>query len=78
MSRKHIELGIQILHIYLDVRNRLCSVYQYRHIVLVSGPGVCSSDYSLFLFKHLPRPMYPLDADASLADSESWCTASVA
>ena len=36
MSRKHIELGIQILHIYLDVRNRLCSVYQYRYIVLVS------------------------------------------
>jgi enoyl-CoA hydratase/carnithine racemase len=49
-----------------------------RHIVLVSGPGVCSSDYSLFPFKHLPRPMYPLDADASLADSESWCTASIA
>ena len=49
-----------------------------RHIVLVSGPGVCSSDYSLFPFKHLPRPMYPLDADASLSDSESWCTASIA
>ena len=32
-----------------------------RHIVLVAGPGVCSSDYSLFPFKHLARPIYPLD-----------------
>ncbi|WP_417283017.1 M81 family metallopeptidase [Comamonas sp.] len=43
-----------------------------RHIVLISGPGVCSSDYGLFPFKHLSRPMYPLDADASLAQAESW------
>lgn len=43
-----------------------------KHIVLVSGPGVCSSDYSLFPFNHLPRPMYPLDAEATLADAESW------
>ena len=43
-----------------------------KHIVLVSGPGVCSSDYSLFPFQHLPRPMYPLDADATLAQAESW------
>lgn len=43
-----------------------------RHIVLISGPGVCSSDYGLFPFKHLRRPMYPLDADASLAQAESW------
>lgn len=43
-----------------------------KHIVLVSGPGVCSSEYRLFPFQHLPRPMYPLDADASLLDAESW------
>ena len=43
-----------------------------RHIVLVSGPGVCSSDYSLFPFRQLPRPMYPLDADAGLEQAESW------
>lgn len=32
-----------------------------RHIVMVPGPGVCSSDYSLFPFKNIPRPIYPLD-----------------
>ena len=42
-----------------------------RHVVLVSGPGVCSSDYGLFPFKQLNRPMYPLDADATMADGES-------
>lgn len=31
------------------------------HIVLVAGPGVCSSDYDLFPFKNLRRPIYPLD-----------------
>ena len=30
-------------------------------ILLVAGPGVCSSDYSVFPFKHLKRPIYPLD-----------------
>jgi len=37
-----------------------------RHIVLVSGPGVTSSDYRLFPFKRLPRPIYPLDRDMLL------------
>lgn len=32
-----------------------------RHIVLLSGPGVTSSDYSLFRFARVPRPLYPLD-----------------
>ncbi|WP_108482231.1 M81 family metallopeptidase [Oceaniglobus ichthyenteri] len=35
-----------------------------RHIVLVAGPGVCSSDYSAFPFQKLTRPIYPLDQDA--------------
>ncbi|MNZ77757.1 hypothetical protein D3C78_963120 [compost metagenome] len=43
-----------------------------RHIVLISGPGVCSSDYGLFPFKNLSRPIYPLDEDASLAHAQSW------
>lgn len=43
-----------------------------RHVVLVSGPGVCSSDYDLFPFKHLSRPMYPLDADATPAHADGW------
>jgi microcystin degradation protein MlrC len=42
-----------------------------RHVVLVAGPGVCSSDYSLFPFKHLARPIYPLDAHTLPSDSES-------
>ncbi|NSX13190.1 M81 family metallopeptidase [Cupriavidus taiwanensis] len=33
-------------------------------IVLVAGPGVCSSDYSQFPFRNLRRPIYPLDAHA--------------
>jgi len=32
-----------------------------RHIVLLSGPGVTSSDYSLFRFERVTRPIYPLD-----------------
>lgn len=34
-----------------------------REIVMVAGPGVCSSDYSLFPFRNLRRPIYPLDED---------------
>ncbi len=36
-----------------------------KHVVLVAGPGVCSSDYEAFGFKNLRRPIYPLDLDAS-------------
>ena len=36
-----------------------------KHIVLVAGPGVCSSDYSLFPFQKLRRPIYPLDPEAT-------------
>ncbi|MGH8320025.1 MAG: M81 family metallopeptidase [Steroidobacteraceae bacterium] len=32
-----------------------------KHIVLLSGPGVTSSDYSIFRFERVPRPIYPLD-----------------
>jgi microcystin degradation protein MlrC len=32
-----------------------------RHIVMVPGGGVCSSDYDQFDFKNIPRPIYPLD-----------------
>lgn len=34
-----------------------------RHIVLVAGPGVCSSDYAQFDFKAVRRPIYPLDPE---------------
>jgi microcystin degradation protein MlrC len=42
-----------------------------RHVVLVGGPGVCSSDYALFPFRNLSRPIYPLDGEAQLSDSEA-------
>ena len=35
------------------------------HVLLVSGPGVCTSDYDTLPFKRLARPIFPLDADAS-------------
>ena len=34
-----------------------------KEILLVAGPGVCASDYSLFPFRNLTRPIYPLDGD---------------
>jgi microcystin degradation protein MlrC len=37
-----------------------------KHIVLVAGPGVCSSDYGLFPFTKLRRPIYPLDPSMDL------------
>ena len=40
-----------------------------KEILLVAGPGVCSSDYSVFPFKHLRRPIYPLDREFRLVPS---------
>ncbi|WP_444633575.1 M81 family metallopeptidase [Cupriavidus oxalaticus] len=37
-----------------------------KEIVLVAGPGVCSSDYSQFPFRNLRRPIYPLDEHTSM------------
>lgn len=37
-----------------------------KHIVLLSGPGVTGSDYGLFPFKKVPRPIYPIDRDMHL------------
>lgn len=34
-------------------------------VILVAGPGVCSSDYSLFSYQHLPSSMYPLDLETA-------------
>jgi microcystin degradation protein MlrC len=39
-----------------------------RHVVLVSGPGVTSSDYGLFQWTKVPRPLYPLDPDTTWPD----------
>ena len=35
-------------------------------IVMVAGPGVCTSDYDLLAFNNLTRPIYPLDPDMQL------------
>ena len=32
-----------------------------KDVVMVSGPGICTSDYSLFPWKNVRRPVYPLD-----------------
>jgi endonuclease/exonuclease/phosphatase family metal-dependent hydrolase len=34
-----------------------------KHVVMVSGPGITTSDYSLFPWKQVRRPIYPLDVD---------------
>ncbi|MEZ5653823.1 MAG: M81 family metallopeptidase [Burkholderiaceae bacterium] len=34
-------------------------------VLMLAGPGVCSSDYSLFPFRRVRRPIYPLDVDAT-------------
>ena len=41
-----------------------------KHIILAAGPGVCSSDYSQFEFRNLKRPVYPIDADMQLTNTE--------
>jgi microcystin degradation protein MlrC len=43
-----------------------------KHVVLISGPGVCSSDYDIFPFKNLRRPIFPLDREATLEAAENW------
>ena len=40
-----------------------------KEIILVAGPGVCSSDYSLFPFRRMRRPIYPLDDMATPGDN---------
>ena len=34
-----------------------------KHVVMVSGPGIATSDYDLFPWKNVRRPIYPLDPD---------------
>jgi len=34
-----------------------------KDVVMISGPGICTSDYSLFPWKNVRRPVYPLDSD---------------
>lgn len=41
-----------------------------KHIVMVAGPGACSSDFSKLKYRNLKRPMYPFDADAAMRDGE--------
>ena len=34
-----------------------------KDVVMVSGPGICTSDYGLFPWKNVRRPIYPLDVE---------------
>lgn len=40
-----------------------------RHVLLVAGPGVCSSDMSAFRYRKIRRPIYPLDENANWTPS---------
>jgi microcystin degradation protein MlrC len=41
-----------------------------KHVVMVSGPGITTSDYSLFPWKQVRRPIYPLDPDTEAEPPE--------
>ncbi len=34
-------------------------------VLMMAGPGVCSSDYGQFPYQRIRRPIYPLDQDAT-------------
>jgi microcystin degradation protein MlrC len=34
-----------------------------KDVVMVSGPGITTPDYSRFPWKNVHRPIYPLDPD---------------
>ena len=34
-----------------------------KHVIMVSGPGITTSDYSLYPWNLVRRPIYPLDHD---------------
>ena len=34
-----------------------------KDVVMISGPGICTSDYSQFPWKNVRRPIYPLDLE---------------
>lgn len=37
-----------------------------KDVVMISGPGICTSDYGLFPWKNVRRPIYPLDQETPL------------
>ena len=58
----------QFRFILLKSRQHFRAAYEpiAKHVVLVAGPGVCSSNYAQFSFNRLKRPIYPLDPDTAL------------
>ena len=50
---------------YLLLKSRIHHRTSFRTItsdeLLLDGDGVTTSDYSQFQFRHLPRPIFPLD-----------------
>jgi microcystin degradation protein MlrC len=77
-----VDLGV-FTHCGLDpLRARYLLVHSRQHfragfqsiakaILMVAGPGVCSSDYHQFPYRNLRRPIYPLDVDMDLERSTS-------
>lgn len=43
-----------------------------KHVVMIAGPGVCSSDFSRFPYQHLSRPIFPLDLHVACTDGDQW------
>ena len=50
-SRQHFRAGFQPIA---------------KAILMAAGPGVCSSDYGQFPYRHLRRPIYPVDEGAGI------------
>ena len=42
-----------------------------RTVLRSAGPGVCSSDYASFPYRHLRRPLFPIDRDAPMGGRAS-------
>ena len=57
------DVGVFVLHSRQHFRAGFEPIAS--HIVLVSGPGVCTSDYDSLPFERLNRPIYPLDEQAT-------------
>ena len=70
------DLGV-FTHCGLDpLRAKYLIIYSRQHfragfqpiaktILMAAGPGVCSSDYGQFPYRHLHRPIYPIDLAAT-------------
>ena len=52
-------------HILLKSRQHFRAGFEpiLKHVIMVAGPGITSSDYGQFPWRNVRRPIYPLDGD---------------